>query len=222
MDISEFFERQNRLQIESFKGEPALMQGQELIEFIRWNVLALEDELHEALAEVVWKPWSSAPPDFINSAAFIKELVDAFHFLMNLVLAATHSADEAAEIFTDLYFKKADRNAERQTEGYTGLDKCAKCHRDRQEAGVERMLVGHTESSEPVYRICCSACFHPVDLNAENEEICTVCRVRRSDAGTYTSAQQHTLPDGTVVTGSRTHCGVCHSPVIRHDVRMRS
>lgn len=210
-------DRQHRLQVESFKKDPCLLEGEELIEFIRWNMLALEDELHEALQEVNWKPWSTAPREIRDVRAYLKELVDAFHFFMNLLLAASPSSADAADEFSTLYFEKADRNAQRQEEGYTGLDKCAKCHRDRTEAGVERMLVGHTTSNHPIYRICCSACSHPVSLDAEGKEICTVCGERREVVGTYTSTYDETASDGTVVVMTRTHCGGCHAPVVRSE-----
>lgn len=131
--LEEMLERQHRLQVESFGKDPCTLEGEELIEFIRWNVLALTDELHEALQEVNWKPWSSAPREIRDPSAYGKELVDAFHFFMNLVLAGSSDPSTAAEALSHFYFKKADVNAQRQVDGYTGLDKCPGCHRDLKE-----------------------------------------------------------------------------------------
>ena len=51
---------------------------------IRTNVLALLDEIHEFMRETRWKPWTSGPA-FVNPAAH-DEIVDAFHFFMNLMI----------------------------------------------------------------------------------------------------------------------------------------
>lgn len=134
--LAELFLRQHQLQRESFKLDPCLLSGSEQAEFVRWNVLALEDELHEALAEVNWKPWATAEPGVRDYDAFLGELVDAFHFLMNLALVAGFDPEQAAHAFAHRYAKKADRNAERQEEGYTGLAKCPRCHRDYMEGTV--------------------------------------------------------------------------------------
>ena len=164
--LEEMFTRQHRLQVESFKKDPCTLEGEELVEFIRWNIIALEDELHEVLAEVTWKPWSSAPREIRDKPAYLKELVDAIHFLMNLVLAATSSPIEAAETIGNLYRKKADVNAQRQEDGYTGLNKCRSCHRDYEEAGTytAKTLVKNviTSEMEQVVHEYCSVCHAPV------------------------------------------------------------
>lgn len=95
-----------------FDNNPPQLEGKALIEFIKWNVLAIEDELHEALNEVSWKPW--AKDEFIHVEAFLGELVDAWHFLMNLILTVA-TADE----FAEAYFAKVKVNKRRQEAGYT-------------------------------------------------------------------------------------------------------
>jgi dimeric dUTPase (all-alpha-NTP-PPase superfamily) len=96
------------------------MDEKVLMEYIRLNVLALTDELHEALAEVNWKPWTTAAPGFKDRELYISELADALHHFVNLCVAAGADADE----ITAAYIKKSKRNHERQEEGYDGLDKC--------------------------------------------------------------------------------------------------
>jgi dimeric dUTPase (all-alpha-NTP-PPase superfamily) len=113
-DFSRMMSRQLELQRDSFGLDPLAMEGEELAEFVRWNVLALEDELHEALDEVRWKPWAS-DTGFIDRDAFVKELVDAMHFLMNLMLVANASPEE----IYNRYFAKAGVNQARQEAGYT-------------------------------------------------------------------------------------------------------
>ena len=117
-------ELQHKLQVEAYKKDPADLSDEERAEFIRWNILALEDELHEALAEVGWKPWATSR--HLNREEYVGELVDAFHFFMNLMLVAGVSAAE----LTERYLEKRDRNATRQKDGYDGVaGKCRGCKR---------------------------------------------------------------------------------------------
>jgi dimeric dUTPase (all-alpha-NTP-PPase superfamily) len=112
--LEAIFDRQLRLQKHSFGVDPTGLDDEQLSEWVRWNVLALEDELHEALAEVRWKPWS-IDSGFANRDAYVKELVDAVHFLVNLFLAAGATPDEVLT----RYLSKANVNSERQAAGYT-------------------------------------------------------------------------------------------------------
>jgi DNA-directed RNA polymerase subunit M/transcription elongation factor TFIIS len=124
------FERQHRLQVESYHVRPEELDPEARAEFIRWNVLALEDELHEALGEVGWKPWATSR--HLNREAYKKELVDALHFFTNLCLAAGITADE----LVNDYFKKAEVNAQRQVDGYDGVTtKCPGCRRELDRIG---------------------------------------------------------------------------------------
>ena len=117
-------ERQRDLQVNSFGQDPGDLSPEDQIQFIKDMVLALEDELHEALGECGWKPWASSR--HVNEDAFKKELIDALHFWVNLCLAVGMDADEAVE----RYFAKAAVNARRQEEGYDGVSgKCPTCSR---------------------------------------------------------------------------------------------
>lgn len=122
--LSKMLREQRDLQINSYKQDPATLSADEMIEFIRWNVLALEDELHEALGEVGWKPWATSK--HVNREAFVSEMVDAWHFFMNLLLVAGVTPTE----FFDKYMAKREKNAKRQEEGYDGVStKCFGCGR---------------------------------------------------------------------------------------------
>lgn len=114
--LDEIFALQAKLQREKFR-DPARLSRPEAIEFIRWNVLALTDELHEALQEVGWKPWATS--SHINREEYVGELVDAMHFLVNLFLVVGASPTEVLE----RYAKKNAKNHTRQEVGYTGLEK---------------------------------------------------------------------------------------------------
>lgn len=124
MTLQWMLDAQRALQINTYGIDPPTLDGDERVEFIRWNVLALEDELHEALGEVGWKPWATSR--HLNRESYVGELVDAWHFLMNLLLVAGVTEEE----FVARYDAKRRRNAERQVEGYDGVaDKCPKCWR---------------------------------------------------------------------------------------------
>lgn len=124
MTLEQALQAQRELQIKSYGQDPGVLTDEQKVEWIRWNVLALEDELHEALAEVGWKPWAKSK--HVNRDAYVSELVDAFHFLMNLMLVVGCSADE----FLDKYFQKRGINAARQAAGYDGVSgKCQGCKR---------------------------------------------------------------------------------------------
>jgi dimeric dUTPase (all-alpha-NTP-PPase superfamily) len=122
--LSEIFEKQLALQINSFGGDPGALPDVERIEYIKSMTLAATDELHEALAEVGWKPWATSR--HINRDAYLGELIDVLHFWVNLCLAVGADADEIIERYTE----KANRNAKRQANGYDGVTgKCDVCKR---------------------------------------------------------------------------------------------
>lgn len=122
--FEEMLAKQEELQIKAYGGSPALLDGEERIQFIKDMILALEDELHEALGEVGWKPWATSR--HIHPAAFKGELVDAFHFFMNLMLVVGMDTDELYR----LYMAKREKNQARQAVGYDGLTgKCPGCRR---------------------------------------------------------------------------------------------
>lgn len=129
--LGEIFERQLQLQRESFGVDPGQLEDAERADYVRSMTLALMDELHEALAEVGWKPWASGR--HLNRDAFVSELIDALHFLVNLFLVAGATSNEVAI----KYFAKAAKNENRQAAGYDGVSgKCATCHRALDDIGV--------------------------------------------------------------------------------------
>ena len=121
---------QRELQVEGFGINPAKLTPDEKIRFVWWNAWSVEDELHEAMREVGWKPWATSR--HFNREAFVKEIVDVLHFVGNMLLAAgvLGVEDLAAEVW-DEYQKKAAVNLERQRVGYDGVsNKCAQCGRE--------------------------------------------------------------------------------------------
>lgn len=100
------------------------LEGEDLANYLTWNHTAAVLELGEAMQEVQWKPWAT-PRGPINRDAFIKELVDALHFIGN-ALVAVDCTDEELET---AYQAKQDVNRRRQATGYDGRNKCPRCRR---------------------------------------------------------------------------------------------
>lgn len=78
------FARQFYMQTEVYGNDLPEYTIPERIAFIDWNIFATVDELHEAAAEMGWKPWATS--DHIYTDQLQAELIDVWHFLMNLGL----------------------------------------------------------------------------------------------------------------------------------------
>lgn len=137
--FEEWIMRTRVLQREAFGVDPVKLEGKEREEYIRWNVLAAEDELHEALGEVSWKPWASK--EYFNRDEFVGELVDVLHFVGNLLAVAQVTGTE----LTTRYSGKQQKNRDRQRDGYDGVTgKCPGCKRDLLEVPFGHVVVGDT------------------------------------------------------------------------------
>lgn len=132
VDLAKLFEAQGNLQIEAYGKHPKdITDPIERIQFFKDMHIAITDELHEALAEMGWKPWATSR--HFNDEAVKGELVDAFHFFMNLCMAAGMDAEELME----KYHLKREKNIKRQIDGYDGVStKCPGCGRALDDAAV--------------------------------------------------------------------------------------
>ncbi len=141
------------LQVEGFNLNPSTLEGEELAEYVRWNALALTDELHEFLQDIQWKPWAKDVGAVRDRDAMVGELVDVLHFLGNLALAI--EVDDAE--ITERYHAKVAVNRRRQEAGYDAwAGKCRHCNRDLAEAGTyERRWEGEEIFTVVIF---CSAC----------------------------------------------------------------
>lgn len=146
--LSRMFEQQEALQRDSYGKSPREIEtDEERIKFIKDMIMAAEDELHEALNEVGWKPWATSR--HINVEAFKGELVDAFHFFMNLCMVVDMGPVELYE----RYLEKRQRNAQRQLDGYDGVaSKCPVCKRALDDPGVSCMVDQESGRAE-----CCAS-----------------------------------------------------------------
>lgn len=93
-----------------------------LVEYMRWNMLAIDDELAEMRQAISWKPWQHDQP-YADREEVIKEAVDVLHFVANIIVAAG-GTDEELDRF---YLEKMEKNKKRQLEGYKVKDVGVKC-----------------------------------------------------------------------------------------------
>jgi len=111
---------------------PSDMPDDAKMAYIREMSLALSNELHEALGETGWKTWATS--NHINVDAFKGELVDAWIFLMNLMLVVDMSPAELVAMTN----AKQLKNIKRQVDGYDGVTtKCPACKRAYDDDGVK-------------------------------------------------------------------------------------
>ena len=109
--LNEIFALQKSFQ-ESLGYDFDAMKHEERVEYIKWNTLAMIDEIMEGLRETPWKPWKKQQT--FEYTKIKEELVDLLHFFVNGCLIVNMSAEE---LFLR-YRKKMKVNKERQIEGY--------------------------------------------------------------------------------------------------------
>jgi len=126
------YRMQEALQPKVNKGRPmADFSQDEHIDELMTNAFAFMSELFEAFNEVGWKPWATS--HHFNRDAFHGEMVDAFHFFMNMML---HAGMKPNDLLRG-YIKKNAENHRRQDEGYDGVSsKCPHCKREYSDLGV--------------------------------------------------------------------------------------
>jgi hypothetical protein len=146
--LTKMFDEQRQLQVKAYGADPGdIIDPEERAQFIKDMTLALEDELHEFLGEVGWKPWATSR--HVNEAEAKGELVDAFHFFMNLCMAVHMEPDE----LFDRYMEKRHRNEQRQLKGYDGVEgKCYGCKRALDDLAKAWGLPESRVSTRMVYR----------------------------------------------------------------------
>lgn len=118
-----------------------------LVEYMRWNMLAIDDELAEMRQAISWKPWQHDKP-YADREEIIKEAVDVLHFVANIIVAAG-GTDEQLNKF---YLEKMKKNKERQERGYKVKEigvKCQICSRAIDDVG-EGKRPGVCAKCEPV------------------------------------------------------------------------
>ncbi len=105
--LEELFKKQENLQIAL--GNTNLVGNQK---FINIMIIATIDELMESIRETPWKPWKKHQE--FNQENFKEEIIDVWHFLINLSLAAGMDSKELFERFIN----KNKINHKRKKDGY--------------------------------------------------------------------------------------------------------
>lgn len=113
--LQEMIDLQAKLQSETYGKDISKLNTREKIEAYRINMMALQDELHESLNEMSWKPWAKA--EYFNDDRVQQELVDAWHFFMNLMIISGMDAEKLHL----RYLAKRKVNIKRQEDGYDGV-----------------------------------------------------------------------------------------------------
>lgn len=113
-DLQAMYDTQRLDQIDRYGVDPADLDMQQWSDYIRTMVLALDDEMHEVLREVPWKPWSNRTDKTFDSGAVKAEIADAFHFFMNVMIAMRVTPEH----LVDSYFRKHEINQERKVSEY--------------------------------------------------------------------------------------------------------
>lgn len=151
--LSQMLGMQRNLQVESYGRDPGTMDLEDKIRFIKDMHIALTDEMHELLAEVDWKPWTHGERQ-INFDGARKELVDVWHFFMNMMLALGMSTDDLYKA----YMKKRQVNADRQKNGYDGRStKCPGCSRALEDIALHEIKIAGTNITDVVLCVPCGA-----------------------------------------------------------------
>ena len=128
----ELFELQHDLQTNTYGYNFQQMTLIDRIQYVKNMKLALEAELQEALDETQWKPWTNhhATIKWVNRDAYVGEMVDVLHFLINMLLVLGDDPKDLAIEVANRYLRKHDINKQRQVDGYDGVStKCGGCGR---------------------------------------------------------------------------------------------
>lgn len=119
--LDEMYESQGKLQ-ELINGYPLDVQSEEQrIANIKENYIAIVQELGEMLNETGWKSWATSR--HINRSEYKKEIIDSWHFLMNLMLHVGMTPDDLYRG----YLEKRAINERRQRTGYDGVSTKMPC-----------------------------------------------------------------------------------------------
>lgn len=133
-----WLESTEKLQIESYGNDLRNVSGEDQDRALINNHAGLVWELTEAMDETSAKPWS-AETGRINREKYLGELVDAAHFLANLILIGDFTEEE----FWEAYRAKQERNRARMArpQGYKASEnRCDGCKRELDRPGAYSLV----------------------------------------------------------------------------------
>lgn len=103
------------LQEKSYGTNPAALEDQDWLKYVRTQTLAAFVELGEYMQGLKWKPWGKVQqkPDPVDRSLAIRELVDVLHFVANNLIALGCTDQE----LNDEYERKMQINRDRMERG---------------------------------------------------------------------------------------------------------
>lgn len=130
--LHEMMKNQFELQRDTYGIDYSNMTDEERIRHFKEMKIAFDSEMQEALDEMGWKPWATSR--HFNEPGVQGELIDAWHFFMNLMLIAGLDSDTLFK----KYQAKRLKNIARQQAGYDGVKgKCPGCKRALDDDAVD-------------------------------------------------------------------------------------
>lgn len=131
------------------------MSTEELIEYLKGQIMALQAETIEALDEMSWKPWTHGDK-FVNRDTMLGECADILCFLVNIVLGLGFTSED----FYAAHQEKALRNIKRQEDKYDGVsDKCPTCRRDLNDLKAKNISTGNFGGIDFCDRVECISAY---------------------------------------------------------------
>lgn len=112
IDFEEALRMQDALQAKTYGRSLRDLPDWAVGEQAMIHATALTDEVHEALRETPWKPWKRQQA--FDRERYREEMVDAFHFFMNMMLLGDISVKDLLRG----YEEKHAENIRRQRDGY--------------------------------------------------------------------------------------------------------
>lgn len=154
--LDEMMEMQRKLQQEAYGINPGELDMPQKIKYIKDMHMGMMSEMSELLNEITWKPWTSGDLD-INGDGYRKEIVDVWHFMMNLMLAVNMTPYE----LYNMYVQKRAVNLRRQQNGYDGKStKCPGCSRAVEDISINQV---HIDGVTGALAFFCGTCNHRLD-----------------------------------------------------------
>lgn len=149
-----WLEEQRSQQVRVFGVDPTLLDGDDLAEYVRWNVLAANVELSELMDTIQWKPWKPNQGDVKEEyERRLDELCDVLAFVGNIALAlgitsSTHVWQQARikqEVVRDRADAADDPRAYRTTFfKHNGTEPWA-CHFCEEDVFADELHVHHLD-----------------------------------------------------------------------------
>lgn len=154
--LTDMMMRQLQLQVK-INPEFEHMTNERMMDFIRTTMLSLVSELCEMLSETNWKPWAAVEPGIKSKQRYLKEIIDAQHFLFNLALVAGVKPHD----YYLAFIEKNEVNFKRQEHEYDGNNpRCVQCGNEVETYKDTTIMDGETPLSLSAKWWCDDDCYN--------------------------------------------------------------